>query len=174
MANKKSKPELKIIQWNCSQLNSKLLLIKQFLIDSKPDIIMLNEIKCDKSESNGLYNYFSNYKCLTKCRNSFGGGVAIIIKNDIEFLELDQFRKRQEEILAIKIKIENKNTIVATWYNPPNQKLNELVLNEINSLNMQLILGGDFNAKTFEFGCRSNDNYGCVKFLQKLLMNQIS
>ncbi|CAF0725089.1 unnamed protein product, partial [Brachionus calyciflorus] len=49
-----------------------------------PDILLLNEIKIDSTQSN-FYLDFINYQSIVKPRDKRGGGVAILIKNGIEF-----------------------------------------------------------------------------------------
>ena len=42
--------KLKIIHWNCFSFGNKELEFKQFLLDQKPDIVLLNEVKLDQEK----------------------------------------------------------------------------------------------------------------------------
>lgn len=73
------KTRLVITHWNCLHLPSRVHLLDNFLAQKCPDIVLLNELKIDLSEAN-IYLDFQNYQFLTKPRNKYRGGVAILIK----------------------------------------------------------------------------------------------
>ncbi|RNA21144.1 hypothetical protein BpHYR1_041391, partial [Brachionus plicatilis] len=75
-----------IIQWNCNNLVSKLELFKNFLDTYDPDIVLLCELKVDELRDNFFIN-FSNFYKVSKPRNNFGGGVAILINKKVEFFQ---------------------------------------------------------------------------------------
>lgn len=114
---------IKIVQWNCNGFVSKMALIKQFLLDEKPEFLMLNEIKCENVK-NDLRIYFNNYVIEEKCRNKHGGGVAILIRNDIKYEKILNFDYLNQELVVIKTTINNINTYLCTWYNRPQNILN--------------------------------------------------
>ncbi|RNA15754.1 hypothetical protein BpHYR1_033515 [Brachionus plicatilis] len=62
-----------IIQWNCNNLVSKLELFKNFLDTYDPDIVLLCELKVEE--------------LISKPRNNFSGGVAILINKKVEFFQ---------------------------------------------------------------------------------------
>ena len=65
--------------------------LKQFIHNYQPDIICLNEIK--QTEYMGNYNFdIFNYNTIFKVRvDNIGGGVAIILKNNIKYEKIINF-----------------------------------------------------------------------------------
>ena len=83
--------KLKIIQWNCFKLTaSRLIELEIFLKKFDPDIISLQEIKLN-TESANFKLRFSNYSTYVKARDSgsdWGGGIAVLIKNNISHSQI--------------------------------------------------------------------------------------
>jgi exonuclease III len=76
--------DFKILHWNCNSISNKASEFKDFLFREKPSIVSLNETKLDYELAN--YNLrFNGYLSVFKNRNTHGGGVALIKKEDIEF-----------------------------------------------------------------------------------------
>jgi exonuclease III len=106
----KIKTNLKIIEWNCNSLISKLELIKQFIRANKPDILLLNETKCSQELANlnvqvNGYDFLINPR---KVNPNFGGGVAMFINNKLSYNQVNEFNSF-DEFLAIKTKTKNTN-----------------------------------------------------------------
>ena len=78
--------KLNIIHWNCFKFSvARLFEFQNFLTLYNPDIISIQELKLSEEEANYRLR-FSGYDTLFKLRHSgpnFGGGVAIIIKQNI-------------------------------------------------------------------------------------------
>ncbi|RNA11501.1 hypothetical protein BpHYR1_006125 [Brachionus plicatilis] len=81
-----NKTRLGITHWNCIHLPSRVHLLANFLAQKCSDIVLLNELKIDLSEAN-IYLDFHCYQFITKPRNKYGGGEAIIIKEGIEYIQ---------------------------------------------------------------------------------------
>ena len=63
MNNKKSKASLKIVHWNCYQLDAiKLTELRLFIDAFKPDLISLQEVKLNREQAN-LFLRFDAYPC---------------------------------------------------------------------------------------------------------------
>ncbi|RNA38586.1 hypothetical protein BpHYR1_048431 [Brachionus plicatilis] len=60
-------------------------LLANFLAQKCPDIYLFDELKIDLSEAN-IYLNFHNYQFITQPHNKYGGGVAILIEEGIEFI----------------------------------------------------------------------------------------
>ena len=75
---------LKILHWNCNSIKSKTEDLKLFVLENKPDIILLNEIKCNQAQANSLLS-INGFSTETKVRTENGGGVAILINNKIKY-----------------------------------------------------------------------------------------
>ncbi|RNA20484.1 RNA-directed DNA polymerase from mobile element jockey, partial [Brachionus plicatilis] len=91
---------------------------------------------------------------ITKPRNKYGGGVAILIKEGIEFI-----REFNSELLCIKMNLgKNSELFVFSLYNPPNVLLNF----EFFKTCRNYILGGDLNARTKQIGCVVENENGIM------------
>lgn len=134
--NNTVKSSLSITQWNCNHIISKLQLFKNFLSLHSPDIVLLNEIKTSIEESNYYLN-FTNYAVVSKVRNAFGGGVAILIKNNITFNQDFSYEKYNRELICINIKLNDKTVSIFSLYNPPynNKNNNYLCLDLFDEIN---------------------------------------
>lgn len=157
MNNNKNK-QFKIAHWNCTYSRNKISLIEQFLNKNNPDILMLNEIKCNKAQAD-MFPNFDGYINVNECRNEYGGGVAMLIKNSINFQRIYDFKHLNLELIAIETKINNQNTIIISWYNPDKDIKRELFELAIKT-KKNIIIGGDLNAKNIEFGCKTNNESG--------------
>ena len=82
--------KIKIIHWNCFKLNqNKCKEIENFLNENSPDILCLNEVKLDENRAN-FFLKFINYTTVYKPRpinSNHGGGVAMLIRSGIDFVE---------------------------------------------------------------------------------------
>ncbi|RNA18470.1 RNA-directed DNA polymerase from mobile element jockey-like [Brachionus plicatilis] len=139
-------PVLKIVHWNCNSLSNKKELLELLINKYQPDIVMLNEIKLDKQKANSLLN-IRDYLSIHKFRISRGGGVAILIKNNVEFNELVELDSLNFEIIGIKVP-------------PPNHKnpLDPSIFEYIEKRFDYFVIGGDLNSKLSSLGNKTNDN----------------
>jgi len=113
-------------------------------------------------------NYIVIYKCRSKNGNK-GGGIALLIKNDILFEEMDIFDKLNIEIIAIKIKFSNTELIVVSYYNPPEVKLCSEVWEELEKNSLSYLVCGDLNARSQILGGQKTNKNG--KVLEEILEN---
>ncbi|RNA20554.1 RNA-directed DNA polymerase from mobile element jockey-like [Brachionus plicatilis] len=133
-------PAMVIIHWNCAHLPSKIQLLENFLDQKIPDIP----------------------------RNKYGGGVAILVNEGIEFIQDFSFDEFSSEILSIKLNYgKNDQFYVFSLYNPPNALLNFDLFEKINRKCTNYILGGDLNARTKHLGCLAENQNGII--LEKII-----
>ena len=84
----------RIIHWNCNSIKSKDKLLELYLFYSQPDVVSLNEIKCDKFWA-VQHLKILGYNAVFKCRESVngsevkGGGVAILLHKKHNVNEID-------------------------------------------------------------------------------------
>jgi hypothetical protein len=152
--NEHNNRKMKIVHWNCNSIKSKMKFLEQYIFENKTDIISLNELKCDLELWNHIYN-INGYKKIEKCRNNSGGGVCLLIKNDIEFeivnLDLDL------EIVCIKIQSKIGEVYIISWY-VPEQNLKKETIEQVIKDKKNLLLMGDLNARTKQFNESTNNN----------------
>ena len=134
---------LNILQWNCRSILRKLPEFKNYLNNLKiaPDIICLQEMFL-------TYRYHPQivgYTMLRKDRPSptGGGGVALLIGNDIYFTELtiiDTEWQGVEEIMGVQVKALN----IINVYNKPSKIFSVNLLSFLSAFNNTVICG-NFN-----------------------------
>ena len=104
-----------IVHWNAFTINNKnkLVQLESFLSREKTAIMCLNETKLESKLA------INNYDTIQKNRNCNGGGVAILIRNDLSFLINTTFDQFELELVAIDLKLENENFTIISMYLPP-------------------------------------------------------
>ena len=171
--NKDLNNSFKIIHWNGNSIYNKLLEFKQFIIDKyNPDLISISETKLSEFRANA-YLIYNNYNVIHKARdaNKNGtGGVAMLIKKDLQFVEIQDPELNKLEMIGINIHTEPFNFIFVTYYNPPLEVLNtDIIQDVLLKRNKNIILCGDLNAKSTKFHCKSNNKNGDL--LENLILN---
>ena len=161
---------LEIIHWNCFKLTeTRIFEFKLFLDEFKPDIVSLQEIKLDEEEGNlkMRFDSYSVYYRPRKINPNWGGGVGFLIRNTLQYVELDGLNDNQE-ILGIKIESEDLCLNLISYYSPPNEIISFETIKFVSNLDDPAIIIGDLNAKTPSVGCKTLDESG--KVLDKVLI----
>ncbi len=153
MNNAKS---LKIMHWNCNSIKNKFKFLEQYLFDNDIDIISLNELKCEQE----LWNHICNmprYNKVDKCRNNSGGGVSLLIKNNLEFEVIQVDTTNSQEVVGIKINSANEEIHIISWYIPEQTLSKDLIENLVKD-KKNVLLMGDLNARTVQYNETTNNN----------------
>ena len=84
-----------------------------------------------------------------------GGGVAILVCNDIKFDVIDMCFTANTEIEAITIFLKNTQDSIniSTIYIPPASSINTTLINNIKKTADNIIITGDLSAKHTYFNC---------------------
>ncbi|RNA24502.1 RNA-directed DNA polymerase from mobile element jockey-like, partial [Brachionus plicatilis] len=169
------KKRLVITHWNCFHLPSRIQLLEEFLSQNCLDILLLNEIKINMNDSNFYFN-FKNYTSIVKARNRHGGGIAMLVRDVIEFKQDYSFDNFSAELLCIKMYLNNTQFFIYSLYNPPNTVLPFKLFLEISSRCGIFIIGGDFNAKSKSIGCFGENENGLIleEIFSKLNLSAIN
>ncbi|XP_075150477.1 uncharacterized protein LOC142224578 [Haematobia irritans] len=162
---------LKIIQINVNSIISisKRYSLNKFIELHKPDIVLLSETKLNKRHKLCItdYNVVRNDR-----PNSRGGGIAILIRNDISHKEIVRHSFQDSQILEISIISipmgNNKTLFVISAYYPAGNNssgfetdLTQVFVDlNIQDLDNFYILGGDLNSKRTEWGNTHNNTKG--------------
>lgn len=128
----------------------------------------LNEIKCNNYWANTLLD-IDGYNTVYKCRNNNGGGVAILIRDGIEFSENQIADKFNEEIVGINCKLNKINISFFSYYAAPNKDLNQELVSYINKHFHNFLIMGDLNAKSEALNNKSTNKNGSI--LEQTLLN---
>ena len=151
---------MRISSWNVNSVRARIINILDYLKISKPDILILQEIKTE--EKNFPFNDFKNlgYESHVSGQKSYNG-VAIICKVSIKKINIQFFKdeNKQSRIIVGDIKNKSKTIKLINIYVPNGNPINtEKYLykkNWIDSFTKQvkktlledknIIIGGDFN-----------------------------
>lgn len=152
------------MHWNCFALKNKINDLEMFINNRKIDIVLLNETKLDNSFTSNI----NNYEIIRKDRNNRGGGVAIIINNEVDFEIIDSYDSFNLEIISIKVYVNNKEFIIICFYLPPNATFPNEFFKKIEK-EKNLIVAGDLNCKSKSWYSRKENKNG--KLLDEYLEN---
>ena len=167
--NNKNKDDLfTIYHWNCFAVLNKIESINMFLNEFKPDILSLNEIKLNDQEAN-YYLRFKGYSTYFNCRKKGAGGVALLVRNETDHHKINEFDYLNLEIETVSVRIGSSNVLIASYYNPPDKILQELLFLELEKKHKNYIICGDLNAKSELINCRSHNSNGNI--LVQILSN---
>jgi len=113
---------LTVIGWNCRSMLSRVNEFYDYLTLFGPDIVCLNEIKMDTEKASNFLR-FPGYETIYKPRPTGpnnGGGVAIIIKESISYIDILALDTLKLETIAIEIILpKNEKFLLVAHYNPP-------------------------------------------------------
>ena len=151
---------MKIISWNVNSVRARIENIKNYIKDSSPDILLLQEIKTQNE--NFPDNEFSQlgYISYVFGQKSYNG-VAIISKNKLKNIKTDlikdklkqsriisaEFEYKKKNIQLINIYTPNGNPVDTEKYDYKKDWLDQLIkqLKTLSKKNSNIILAGDFN-----------------------------
>ena len=150
---KSKKEHLTIIQWNADGINNKRGELQRLMEEEDADIVAIQETKLKEKQElqwKGYTIYREDRKVIRNDPNKPAGGVMFLIKNEIPFRKIEEWRGGVTEGQTIKVDINKENSIrICNVYRPPirnshnDRRINEEIKDWINEDN-DLILG-DFN-----------------------------
>lgn len=150
---------LRCIAWNANGLFNHSLELKYFLQNNEIDLALI-------SETHFTHKHFlklNGYK-IFKTNHPDGtghGGTAIIVRNKISCVELEEYRYEHIQATNIQIKDEKGPITISALYCPPKHNITtEQYSKFFNTLGNRFIAGGDFNAKNTIWGSRLTNNRG--------------
>ena len=162
MANRDQK-ETEIIHININGITNKRTELIHYLNEHNPQFVTINESKIRKQHTIRIPNYHVIRKDRENPGRGVGGGVAILIRKDIKFNQLDT-SEFDEEFLAISFESDKSKIASATIYNPlgtsPSVENFKFILNKYPDS----IFMGDYNSKHDFFGCKKYNKEGDILF----------
>ena len=178
---------MKIISWNVNSVRARITNILEYIKDTLPDILFLQEIKTQ--EESFPYEDFKNvgYESHVFGQKSYNG-VAIISKVKIENLKKDfikddlnqariisgEIRLKKKKINLINIYVPNGNPINTDKYEYKKNWLKKFITRikkELNK-NSNILIAGDFNIipeeiDVYDFKRYENDALGKLEIRKK-------
>lgn len=140
----------KIASINLASLYKNIDQLRFYMLPKTVDILAINETRLDSSIQNGEAS-IPGYTHERKDRNRNGGGVALCIRDSINYKRLIDLPDDNMELISIQVlKPKAKPFIVCTWYRPPGSTTElmnrfEDVLQKLDSYHMEVDIIGDLN-----------------------------
>ena len=113
-----------------------------------------------------VHNYVCKFNLLILIKK---WGVAILIKKEINYIEIKKEYLSKIEAIAIEIHINESKYIFVTYYNPPNEIWKYNLFTSLVQEYKNIIICGDLNAKTTTLGSKANNKNG--EILEEILIN---
>ncbi len=155
---------LKFLHLNINGYKSKKQDLKTLISEQKPDIVCLNETKLIKKENIKIKNYTSimNNRVNRRTEKSYGGGTAILIREDIAYDQVRKFQIGKHEITSVTIYPDSlnikKSFNLCCCYFPPAFAIDEEILKLLFIPNS--IIVGDLNSKHPTWGSIKENDRG--------------
>ena len=154
------------MHWNANSINKQSQTIEElelFIKHNNIHIVSINETKLTELDQINI----NQYKIIRKDRTANGGGVAIIINEQIEHEQLNTLEEFDLELILIKVTINKNNFHFISFYLPPQAQLpNDTFFQKLESI-PNLILCGDLNCKSKQWHSKKANANG--KQLEKIL-----
>jgi len=168
---------MKIVSWNVNSVRARVTNIKNYIRESKPDLLMIQEIKTE--EKNFPFDDFKKigYESYVFGQKAYNG-VAILAKIKINKIEKDFLNDKKNQARIINCEIKSKSDLIKLINiyvpngNPINTDKYDYKKNWLDSLikeikknlkkNKNIIIGGDFNVipeeiDVYDFTSYEND-----------------
>jgi len=178
---------MKIISWNVNSVRARIENIKNYIKDSTPDVLLLQEIKTQNE--NFPNDEFKNlgYTSYVFGQKSYNG-VAIISKHELDntnnkFIKDDlnqsliitaELKLKKKKIELINIYVPNGNPVDTEKYEYKKSWLNKFIKNIKKKIqkNSNIIIAGDFNIipdeiDVHDFKRYENDALGRLEIRKK-------
>ena len=178
---------MKIISWNVNSVRARIENIKNYIKDSSPDILLLQEIK---TQNENFPN--EEFKKLGYISHVFGqksyNGVAIISKHELNNINISFIKDdlKQSRVIAAELKLKNKkieliniyvpngNPVDTEKYEYKKEWLKKFITNVKKRIvkNPNIIIAGDFNIipeeiDVYDFKRYENDALGKLEVRKK-------
>ena len=171
----RSRPPLKILQWNAAYLyKDKLNEFRKDLSNLNPSIVLLSETnwKDEYKVKFAAYNVF----CLNR-QAQRGGGVAILVKKTISASTLSLPDSPNLEVIGVSLKLNRQSLDVVSVYCPHGDCIPEEIQRLFDATGDNAFVAGDFNAysqiwtsnmhtnqagDSIESYLETNDKFSCV------------
>lgn len=147
-----------ICSWNANGLRNRVGELIEFLNRENIDIMLLNETRYN----NTIKLKIKNYKIVRADKSSAAGGIAILIKNEVPFKEV-QIINNDSPIENLCIKLASNLHIICA-YCSPNAEFTDKHIQTLMNVGNKVIVMGDLNAKHNAWNCQRNNKRGRVLY----------
>ena len=142
---------------NINHLRNKIADRRSVLKEVDLEHISINETKLDASFPNSQLKFEGyHFPPFRRDRNSHGGGLMILMKNDMIATRVIEYEPLETECISTKIKISEKYWLIFSIYRPPKsnlenfiQVLHQAIDRAISKYN-NIVIMGDLNVNTLD------------------------
>lgn len=131
---------INIGSWNACGLRHNVQELRHYVEKHNIHIMTINETKLTPD----IKIKIKNFNILRRDRTAHGGGVAILIKNNIPYITVDVQNRTSIEHLAIKL---INNIFIVAAYNNPRNIFTDLDLKTLTDIGTKTLIIGDLNAR---------------------------
>ena len=120
--------DLAVMQLNVRGLMNKQHLLKEILLTTKPDVVLLCETWLTTYTQNLLD--IPGYKCNHKIRKDrIGGGVSVLVRANLRSRQREDLcvETTHLEHIVVELKTDTRNIILVSGYRPPNTNLKQFL-----------------------------------------------
>jgi exonuclease III len=148
-----------MVQWNANSIVQRKHELEDFLTSNRIDVAAICETKLTPRRKLKIPGY-SIYR---QDRNAHGGGVLILVHNEIQHDNIQLAGNMDMEQVAFIIHSPpDKRLLIVSGYNPPNRKLRIQDLNTIFDPTLPVVLLGDLNSKNIAWYCETTNTNGRI------------
>lgn len=130
--------------------------LQQFADNENIDVIFLSETLLKPTHKFYLNNFITH----RNDRPAAGGGVAICVRNSINHTLLKPYNTTKIENISVQIKLNHKEVILTSAYNPKYEPSFTNDIKKICPTNKEFIVFGDLNARNTAWNCATNNAAG--------------
>jgi len=164
----RSKPALKVLIWNAQSVGNKRVELFDFLTRENIDVALITETWLKPQSS----FFHRDFNCIRSDRvDGNHGGVAIVIRKDIEYKRLVQIKTSIIENVGISLNLDGRVFNIFSAYFPGSSNSADLEnfkrdINLLTSQSGSFLVGGDLNAKHRSWNASSENTAGRILFSQ--------
>ena len=151
--------------WNANSISQHSIELLNFLENHNVDVACITETKLSPSKK----FFLKNYKIFRIDRNSHGGGVAVIVRCDIEVKAI-RADAAPCEAVGVKVSLDASQSLnIFSAYS--SKKSDFTKLSSLFDSNIPTIIAGDLNAKHTAWRCRYS-NTAAILFLKLVAISK--
>ena len=155
--------KLKIIHYNCRSIKNKQFELFKYMNKQNVDILCLNETFLNSEDHN--FNHINHHTIIRNDRtHKKGGGIAMILKNNIKFNVIQKASNENEEYIAIEIdtpRDKDKLLLISTYVHPNSNTNFDFIPKFMNKYKNAITIG-DMNAHHNSWYCNKNNKKGTI------------
>lgn len=148
---------LRCCTWNANGLRNHIGELRNFICHHRLDLITVNETKLTED----IKIKIKDFQIFRKDRTAHGGGVAIIVRNNIPLKLLTNHIRTSIEHIAIQLK---DNTCIIAVYNQPRNQLTIDDIQSLTNIGNKVLIVGDLNARHYTWMNHVDNHNGVTLF----------